>query len=305
MRKHTGQGMTEYSLISVLVLCLGLSALPLLGKNLNVSIQGTVDTLQKPQKQGLEVISTGGNSRIKPPDVLIPKSAQLTTNGIDLSSYQSLAKEIQTAGANGTTEIMADRIEVLAHEKLAQGEITQAQYNQLVALANQGHRLGALNKLAEEFVANASPGTNFKDQTVIFDGKRYTLSEFTSLFGFHQPYEEGMLTSPLDAGKFANTEMSTFIRFYDQAVANGALADPATQVEVKKLSADIASINDSVLFALDDLAFEAKIQPQEFTTSIVSRIAGMDAPQSTNQKSAVICNFGHGQDTTGIHCTTN
>lgn len=298
MRKRTGQGMAEYSLIAASVACLVLPALLFLGGNLNRSMQGMLPAPPLP-KQDVGVASVPSQN---PANAAALQSVQLIINGVDLSSSQNLAKEIQTAGANGATAILANRIEQIAQQKLDAGEISPEQYKTLIALANQGHSLGAMEKLVETAAANSSSAQAFMDQKLTFEGKDYSMADFAYQMGFTQAYSEGLLANPLGSANLANPAMKTFISLYDQAVASGALSDPATQAEVKKLASDIANINDSVLFALQDLGWGESITPTDFTASTATRIAGMDASTKTNQNAAGICTAGNGQDT-GSQCS--
>ncbi len=297
MRKRTGQGLAEYSLIAGMIVLLAIPALFLLGGNISDMAQSMIAPMPKNAKPSLNVASAAsvakGNSRHQPTNTLADAL------GFDAFSSKALAKEIQTAGANGATEVLANRIEQIAQQKLAAGEMTQDQFNRMMALANQGHRLAAMESLVEDAAAKASNPQAFMDQTIVFEGKKYTVADFGYLFGFSQ--SGGLLSNPLDSARLAYPEMKTFISMYDQVVASGALTDAATQAEVKKLASDIANINDSVLFAMQDLGWDESIQPSDFTGSAAARVANLDASGKTNQKSGKLCTYGHGKDN-GSQC---
>lgn len=297
MRKRTGQGLAEYSLIAGMIVLLAIPALFLLGGNISDMTQSMIAPMPKNAKPSLNV--AGAASVAKGNSLNQPTNTLADALGFDAFSSKALAKEIQTAGANGATEVLANRIEQIAQQKLAAGEMTQDQFNRMMALANQGHRLAAMESLVEDAAAKASNPQAFMDQTIVFEGKKYTVADFGYLFGFSQ--SGGLLSNPLDSARLAYPEMKTFISMYDQVVASGALTDAATQAEVKKLASDIANINDSVLFAMQDLGWDESIQPSDFTGSAAARVANLDASGKTNQKSGKLCTYGHGKDN-GSQC---
>src|SRR5262249_13684223 len=88
----------------------------------------------------------------------------------------------QTVGANGTTESYAQSITDGAKKALADGSISQAEYDLIVQTSNQGHDIAAIQGLLESAYkssngnAGAYAGTHLN-----FNGQNYTPAELNEL----------------------------------------------------------------------------------------------------------------------------
>lgn len=289
--------MTEYAVIAGLCVLVAIPVLALLGGHMNVRFDGMIPAYQPAQITHANAPSSGGPGPITPS----PISPQGQTSGTWINN-QALGREVQTAGANGATTVLASQLELLGKQQLEAGQISQAQYTQMLALANQGHRLANMEGLLENVVSGLRSAQDFSDQTVVFEGKEYEVSDLIAQLGFHQSYDDGLLSNPMQSANLANPEMKTFINLYNQVVSSGALENPATQAEVQRLATQIATINDAFVYAAQDLGWDYTIQPEEFTSSAAERIMNLDASTTTHNGSTSICRYGNGQDS-GKNCS--
>lgn len=294
---QSGQSISEYGLIGGILVLITLPVLVLLGSNLNGSFQAMV-----PQPSQTAKVTATGNSGFGTGEITVP----VNSSGVPLTglyySTQALAKEVQTAGANGATQVLASQLEQLAKQNLEAQKITQEQYGQIIALANQGHRLASLSAILENAAANAVSSDDFMNDSITVDGQEASMADLIYLLGFHQAYSDGLLQDPMQSAHLANPEMKVFIDLYQKVASSGTLADPAVAQEIQRLSIQIATINDALIFAAQDLGWDDTITPMDFTSATASRIANFNASTTTDQHSATICKYGNGQDS-GAHCS--
>lgn len=298
--KSQGQTLTEYSLIGLCVIGLTIPALVLLSG----AMKGQVSGLLSPPDTGSIQAAATGSLKTDP-----NKSATGTNHpagphsaiNIPASLYTDLSRSVQTAGANGATKVLANRIATISQEQLAAGKIDQAQFNALMALANQGHHIAQIEKLIETAAAETPQGGDaFRDKMITFDGKQLAIYDLYGDIGFKQDYSEGLLTNPFDTQIESGPEMKQFIALYNQAKASGALNNPAISDELGQLAMQIASIADSMGFAGQDISKNI-LSTSEIKQDIATRLAEFDASGRTNRNSSQICGLGNGEDS-GTNC---
>lgn len=293
-----GQSLNEYALITALVVIVSIPAFTLFGRNvqnqftsMNMVKSPTISILNPPSDK------TAPSDPTAPPSAVTPQAPGNTS--FTNPSFKEIASSVQTAGANGATNLLANSIEQIAKQQLADGKITQNQYNQLAALANQGHRLADMEALIETAAKDPKiPNNQLFDQDVMFEGKSTTLKNLFDNIGFTQKYSAGLLSNPLESGPLASPETKVFIDLYNQAIASGALSDPAASNQVKLLASQIATISDTLVFAAQDRE-DSTISTSDVTQNMVSRLNSYNGSNITNENSKGICTVGNGSDADG------
>lgn len=233
-----------------------------------------------------------------------------TANGsnITIDNYPNtpLSQNVSTNGANGATQILANTIETMAEQLKSSGTLSTQQYNTLMALANQGHRLGELAGLSEQAAALGRSGSNYLTLNVKFDGENISVRDLGNMIGYSIPSNAGpkfdnstgsiyttMPKDPLNPTYGAQGELQSFLDLYHQAERSGALNDPNINKIISSLSSQIALINESVDQA-QGAVYVQMIAGNAFREQAASSL--------THEKSATICTTGGGQDS-GVQCS--
>lgn len=306
MNKAKGNTIIEYSIISILVIVVSISGLTFVGTRLNSQFQG----IKKPATSGVKSPLAAHMDSLNAAGLSGTGLTQ-QANGISISSniaYSDIATKVQTAGANGTTTLLANSIEQIGKEQLASGQIDEKQYNQLIALANQGYRLAAIQAAIETAVANTrKTGFLFKNVMVTVDGKTQPIIDWCRSIGFSAAYEKGLLPDPLTNPDHPGKELQQFLELYNQAQSSGALSVPTIDSAVTTMSTQIATISDSVFFAAVDI-LRSDITNTAFSSNMADRLLKLDASTQTDQNSGKICTVGNGKSNSnsngnGQNCT--
>jgi Flp pilus assembly pilin Flp len=292
---RTGNLFTEYALAISLVTVVAFGALSLLGNSLSgqfgqmASQPGTTSMLHPPSD------SAAGNSTGAGPSS--PGNRSGGIHATNISTIEEVGKTVETAGANGTTTMLADNLTKLAKEQLAAGLITEAQASTLFKLANQAYHLAE----AEAAIEKVAQGKNlskeaFDSSTVTIDGKQTTVKALLDSLGFSQAYDRGLLADPLNAMDYAHEEMATLLTLYNQAQASGALSNPAIKAQVQASTNQIASIADAFTFAAIDRTLDPAAN-SNLSASIASRLTDFsgNASTATAEHGDDICTVGNGQ----------
>jgi len=236
---------------------------------------------------------------------------------ISLPSYNNAQTAPQTplqlSGANGMTEQLASTLTANASNMLAAGEITQAQANLLIALADQGHILAQNQSLFENALKSGQ-------KSIAYKGKTYSLADFANQLAFNAN------TSSTQNWQLNPTQTSPllqpFAQIYQEVQQSGMLNNPQVQQQVSSVAIQIGALSDALGWSADDvLGKNSTVSPADAYTIYQSALAthfqtDMEgAPINGNQDSNVqsasvattthsitICNAGSGQDN-GSTCT--
>jgi hypothetical protein len=220
-----------------------------------------------------------------------------TTNGtvISLPNYPAqISKNVATTGANGTTALLANQLESIGQQLLASGELTQDQYNALVALANQGHYIGQMERTLEQIAANSTDAAAFKATLMQYPELAGIASgDYYLVFGYGTGSSDPTLvTDPLGSVDIAHGATKDFLLLYQEVLNSGALNDPAVKQLVDTLTADIGYLSEVALDSAIDITYGA-IPPSQMQEQMVSDTTHLDSQQ--------ICTTGSGTDT-GTQC---
>ncbi len=229
---------------------------------------------------------------------------------VNLGPYNSNLKgAIEASGANGTTNMLASTLESVAISLVDKGELTQAQANMLIDLANKGHQIAGVQKFMEDMI-NAPGATIEALNTTPFtyNGVTYPyIRELTHRIGIcggstqascqtNMPYGNiGYYNNPevgvTDA--WVGTDTLAFLQQYEAIKASGMLADPAVSALVKEITSNIAGLADN---------FETTVAISTYNNTPPTQILpAVAASYQTNTGSTVICTTGSGSDT-GTSC---
>lgn len=249
----------------------------------------TVAVAQKPMPQPASSVSLPVHLGQNQAGFTTLKGTNITIRTLS----KPLSETLLTTGTNGTTAILADQIRAVADQLQLAGELTPEQYNSLIALANQGHRLGSIMGLMEQAAASARNNDEFDDTRVFFEGRYTTIEKLEDGLGYDRAGYGEMPTDPLSMSWEPDKDIKSFIKAYQLAANNGALADPLTKSIIQELASEIAMITA----AMDNAQWassEGDIQPVTLLDSVASSI--------THTDSAGICVTGKAQDS-GIQCS--
>jgi Flp pilus assembly pilin Flp len=293
-RTPSGNALTEYGLIAAIVLGASCVALSNLGDNVSDLFKSMLSTKAQESTAGSNPKPTTNEAGMPP---LQAGEIQITLSDgttIRLPDHpQDLTRSVMTAGANGTTHALANTLKAIATQLQEKGAITQAEFNTLIALSNQGHRIADVQKAIEAVAQKSKTPSEFSASLFQFDGNTYTLDGITSLIGFDNgSMDPNAVTNPL-TDPTACPEMSTFQELFKKAQRTGALDDPVLRNVVKTLSVQILSISDLNNIAAYNIA-DYYAPTSSMAGNIVSNL--------TDYKAVGICGAGNGVDS-GVQCS--
>lgn len=286
-RMKTGQALTEYTIIGISIVTIAIGSLLFLSQSVRDGFSNILGRQKSPDiaisaSPVSQNRSDANNTPLSDPSPMtIVPDTPVTIKPEDLSSA------VLTAGANGATTTLANSIQSVAAQKLAAGELSQAQYSALVDLSNQGHTLADIAKVLESTVTpSISPNTS-----VLFQGKMVTIQHLYESIGYnYNSRSDPLPANPLEANG-AFPELDKFMSLYRSASQSGALSDPAIQATVHEAASQIALINMSL-----DQATGAQLYG-----SAQNSLTEQTASRLTNSNSVIICNSGNGKDS-GTNC---
>jgi hypothetical protein len=295
-----GQGLSEYGLVMALVCIACIGGLILLSKGVNTSLSSMVPAREAPRianmpQSDLPTAPQSGGT-------LSPQNSglfQLPAQSIQLL-HMNLSAQIQTAGANGTTEVYAQQLQYLANKLLHENQISQEQYSQLMALSNQGYRLAAIEKVMEDAVREANGDfSKLEDQKFMFEGKSYTIPDLYEMVGF----QNGAPDNPLSTSSLsrAGSELASFLTLYDSINKTGLLStNPEARGTVNTAALMITSIAESVQHSLHKYWYLPMTEP--LTSETLANEAGEEASEITSDHSKKICKAGN-YTANGVTCS--
>jgi polyhydroxyalkanoate synthesis regulator phasin len=240
----------------------------------------------------------------KPPSVdeglPLPGKKFVTQKGTVITLPDTVDKmedTIKTLGANGTTTILANSLEALIKQLVANNEIDVTQAQDLINLANQGHTIAKMQKLTEAAIAKARTIEEYR--AIIQNDSSISVNDINGSVYSHPlggyAADEKTL-DPLQSDTVSWDETGVFLKAYHKAVASGALNDPAVRAFVETLTRKISELSSMSSYYFMALA-NGEISPSEVNGNIAENIA------ETHDKSAQICTTGNGQDS-GTQCTS-
>jgi hypothetical protein len=303
-----GQGLLEYSLTGVLVLLICVGGLEIFTGEMSKIWQKLWDDMKS--RHGPAVAITAPPSPLVPSPP--PSKSPSVDEGLPLAGKKFVTQKgtvitlpetvdkmedtIKTLGANGTTTILANSLEALIKQLVANKELNKSQIHSLINLANQGHTLAKLQKLTEDIILNTTTTAEYKTllennpTLVSVDDEGFHIVHM----GCYHPEDVDPLQPNTDIQLYGVA--GEFLNAYRAAVSSGALDDPAVRAVVETLARKISNLNNISRHTFEALSRD-EIVHSEVTGIITENI------DKTHDKSAQICTTGNGQDS-GTQCTS-
>jgi len=276
---YTGNAIVEYLLIGAGILVVSVGALTLLGNNLN-NIMGM---LRGGMKNQIQASSNANAQHLAAMNSFTASlSSHTGTNAAAAAAAAATASispsaqgpVTQTAGGNGTTETYAQTISDSAKKALADGSISQAEYDLIVQTSNKGHDIAAIQGLLEgAYKSSSGNASAYAGSQLNFKGQNYTPAQLNDLL---------------------KTNVADFSSLKTQASA---------QTGVLNNQSLLITLNDSGTAIINN-TYSTQQQNQTADSYIQYQNAGTTTGGSadTNQQSATICTAGQHLDANN-HCT--
>lgn len=284
MREHrSGQSLSEYGLAGTLIAVAAVGGMLMLS---DTTRQTFLDMLSG-SKTGIQATSTGtSHAQAQTPGTQTITVTLDSGKTLTLHNYPAnLQNAVETAGANGTTVLLADSIQAMADQLLELEEITPEQRNLLAAIANQGHRLAQIESLVEKAAVGSADKGAFLSTAIEFDGKLYS-----------NPYDLAELVGTHEKQDNAARMGSEMQRFWD--LYEGLYDTPLAKNDtVIKLLYGLGKQIDTVADAHETSVFHIARG-----TATLEELLQMQTSNLTAEDSTAICETGQGQDN-GIHCS--
>jgi polyhydroxyalkanoate synthesis regulator phasin len=301
----TGNTLSEYGLVGSLILLICIAGFLTAGSNLN-AIFGALKQDMAAHREiaesqaaittaaALKATSTSGATPL--PRIMGDLSAE------DMALLgQDLSNKLQTTGANGTTQLLATQLELLAKQMLEQGKISQAESDAILRLANQGHRFAHMEGLIEDAIrmSNGNMDT-LRQSTVNMDGQSYLIGDLAHQIGFgvRKPYHFSDSNILTDYPEAAQPEMAKFRELYQEALSGSAMSDPAIRATIESAATQIAMVAESV----EDNMWAAINMSNDYPIRNLEEFNNKIASSSTQMNASKICRAGDYQDNQVI-CT--
>ncbi len=275
-----GNAITEYALIGFLVLLSAIAGVQLFGANFNTAMGMVKDDMKAKNQAALAAwVSNTASATGKIPVLSLSEQALLE---------ESLTSKLQTTGANGSTEVLAKQLAAAAAKLLKDGKIDQSQYDILMKLSNQGHKMAQVQGMIADAMKYANGDVNlFNGLKFTLDGQSYTAPQLAKMIGFNGPSPAdfgaaNILCSP--TGGTTGSEVSNFLSLYNQALSSGALSDPLAKSTVDSASTQIASLGELT----EDVVWNVQNGMSMDTASITT----LTSTSTTTMNASKICTAG-------------
>jgi hypothetical protein len=317
-----GNSLVEYALPLGLLAIVVLVGAGLVGSNLTQWIPSMANGTMKNDgnSKSLRLRPLGSNPYTQ--TVLLTLS---DGSSLDLENYPTdIRSLVETLGPNGTTDLLVDAMRQLAQKLLAKGEITQAQANQLMALANNGHSWANTQGLVESVLSDSGG-----DEAVFDNNVRPVLSKiFEQQLSMNEIAPEAFQLFSITATRpipmrdaqgvvmkdeqgnylYDNTNPQTrtyiplqvdFANSYAHALKSGALQNPGVKTLVDSLSKNIFNLGSASIVTANMITYTSdrdyQLNPSQYNQTAVKLI---------HNNASNICAVGGGNDS-GISCPSN
>jgi hypothetical protein len=314
-----GNSLVEYALPLGLLVVVVLVGAGLVGSSLTQWIPSMANGTMKndSNSKSLRLRPLGSNPYTQ--TVLLTLS---DGSSLDLENYPTdIRSLVETLGPNGTTDLLVDAMRQLTQKLLAKGEITQAQANQLMTLANSGHswantqgfiesavRDSGRNK--EIFDAQVRPVLNkFYEQNLTINQiapEAIQLFSITASMSIPIRDAQGVVMKD-EQGNYLydskNPQTRTYIPLqvdfansYAHALKSGALQNPGVKTLVDSLSKNIFNLGSASIASANRITYTSgrdyQLNPSQYNQTAVKLI---------HNNASNICAVGGGNDS-GISC---
>jgi hypothetical protein len=181
---NPGHSTVEYALplaIIGLVVLLGVGAMtPLFSGFVGKSLGQNDNAATTSPPRTIQVQKLGSNPLVQPAVLTLSDGTK-----IQLSQFPTnLKQSVESVGANGTTDLLANVLKELALKLKEAGKIDVIQFQNLIDLANHGHQLGKLEGQVEDVLKEPNFSQEaFRQKTIDYHGQPLSVANFSLLLG--------------------------------------------------------------------------------------------------------------------------
>ncbi len=299
--KAKGNITTEYSVIGATVLVTAITGWQLIGQ----SLQGQMINTRADMAKTMNAAQTVADQ--KPGQVPGTKLTITLQSGnvITLDNYPNdPEKAVFTAGVNGATGALADNLVDLVKQLKAVNQISDAEANILLDMANKAHRIAKIESILQEAIKNGSSLATLNTEWN-FEGQTYTTMELANMIGWGQ-VNLGDGSFDVNNKTAANTESLQFMHMLDSYRAMATNTDPAVLAMVNDISKNVLVLSEAVEGNI--YSFTQNNTPaSEFNKANGYAIGGFKggnktASDQTHENGGDVCKIGGGKDS-GIQCS--
>ena len=154
--KYAGQQVSEYGVVLALVAVSLVVVLTIFGDSIAQGVETMVAGMNKPAPGKFTGVDSG-NLNFDATQSAVSMISSVSSNGAPLYYTDSLAKSIETSGANGTTTEILTMLDQYIEQSEASGKLTSEQANHLKALSKKGYDLANIEAVIEDMALN-NPG---------------------------------------------------------------------------------------------------------------------------------------------------
>jgi hypothetical protein len=304
MMSKASRGITivEYGLAAVLVLALCLVGFQTVGFGLGSVFKGLkaemADSSQAAEQQAALALANRSNPANNP--------------GHDnaLPTTEEFGRLIATLGANGATELLANRLSRQIEQWIQDGTLRSNETGTLIQLANEGHRLVDAQKQLEQALKTGQ-------KQIVYNGETYSTRDFANALRYDS--SGGITLNDIVSSNpdKANALIRPFALAYRQALRSGTMNNPAIKQTVSNLATEISIVTDALGWIAIRKAYQTSspLNSSAFYRDLSSNIQEkvalqpsgpsvlfQEAQNLTQNNSQTICKIGSGQDQ-GTSCT--
>jgi hypothetical protein len=293
-----GVSLLEYVLPLALLLLVALPVLMSTSQGVGKQIKGVFAT-QSPSTPAQTTAVLAALPTTPVADIPVTGvSITLTLSGgqkLSLDNYpMDMAQLVETAGASGTSTVLANLLMAYGQQLTAKGRITTKQGNMIQQLANKAHKMADMQLAAETLAKQLQlDSAHLPDQWLNNKSIRYDGVTYQSSFAFVELFD---VTSGTDAQGLQNAGpvLKDFFALQKQLTDGGLDWTTPEGQFFQHLSANIISTVDGTAnswFALNHITLWDNDNP----------LATDQASKTTHGDAAGVCGVGSGQDT-GVQC---
>ncbi|MBY0402442.1 MAG: hypothetical protein K2X66_00960, partial [Cyanobacteria bacterium] len=253
---------------------------------------------------------------------------------IQLSQFPTnLKQSVESVGANGTTDSLANVLKELALKLKESGKIDMTQFQNLIDLANCGHQLGKLEGQVEDILDETTFSQEALGQkTIDYNGQPLSIEKFSLLLGanafndssrlqkFQQDpnsriltQEEKRLNNEFLGGKIEHNQPDVhvifgpdrynFLKQFLKTNDSMASGDSNVLALFRSLSFNINSISQLTGTATNTLLLDSKSNDREISIATPEDFKSFIAKgaSDTHMNASGLCLLGKGKDT-DEHC---
>lgn len=327
MKKQAGQSLTENTLILAVVTIAAIGGLGMLGNTLSDQFSGMIN-----KNNNAPVTGGSGQGQVVLQNSPVVNGGLTPTPGsynlqitlrngqvMSIPNYPGdLAATIETSGANGTTEKLAQTLRVMADQLLQSGEISQQQADILKNLSNSGFKAADMQTTLADLLNNGMSGNSPPTLLDLVSGSDFALP--------NADLQVWMVEAGVDGGvngislntieRFMTYSKSDAAQYYQQygqpfpndlkhiylnALGSGAMDNPAVKTVVDDMVKKIVTSAASTNTLMWDLRYEG-LSPDLKNNPNALNQAMSENVQKASLGSGVICETG--QNTVeGLHCS--